>query len=249
MTPARHQKTPVVEAASVLDPDPASGQASASAPPPAALSAGAQAILDVAKQLFADKGFDAVSINDIAQQTQMCKANVFHHFGSKEALYFAVLKAACDDTIGGQIAALSGGAESTVDGLWRFFSSHLEAMLRNPGSVRLIMREIVEGAGDRKQALAEQVLADHFARLVSRVSEGQDEGPLRRDFDPALLAFLMLAANIFFFENRSIAAYIAEDGFARAPADYSHEVFDLLLRGALATPTAGPATPWRGEER
>jgi TetR/AcrR family transcriptional regulator len=209
---------------------------------------GAQAILDVAKQLFADKGFDAVSINDIAQRSQVCKANVFHHFGSKKALYLAVLKAACDDTIGGQIAALSGGAETTVDGLWRFFSSHLEAMLRNPDSVRLIMREIVEGAGDRKQALAEQVLADHFTRLVSRVSEGQAEGPLRRDFDPALLAFLMLAANIFFFENRSIAAYMAEDGFARTPADYSREVFDLMLRGALADPAADSAASRRDGE-
>ena len=89
MTPARHPKTPAAGMGSASGQRSASGQsstsgqsfasdpASASAPAPvAALSAGARAILAVAKQLFADKGVDAVSMNDIAQQTPVCKANV-----------------------------------------------------------------------------------------------------------------------------------------------------------------------------
>ena len=61
-----------------------------------ALSKGALSILEVAEQLFAEKGFDAASINDIAQLADVSKANIFHHFKSKEGLYMAVLKSACE---------------------------------------------------------------------------------------------------------------------------------------------------------
>ncbi len=68
------------------------------------------------------------------------------------------------------------------------------------------------------------------------VSEGQAQGLLRRNFDPALLAYLMLGANVFFFENHKVTAHLAEGGFARTPDRYSHEVFQLLLQGAQADP-------------
>ena len=198
------------------------------------LSEGALTILSVAKQLFADKGFDAVSMNDIAHRSRVSKANIFHHFGSKEALYLAVLKAACEETVGSLADAQSADSSVAVDNLWKFFASHLTAMLKNPDSVRLILREIAESDASREQALANQVFAEYFSRLVRMVSEGQVQGLLRPDFDPALLAFLMLGANIFFFENRSVTAHLAEGGFVAKPAGYSRDVFDLLLRGALS---------------
>ena len=198
------------------------------------LSEGARVILDVAKRLFAEKGFDAVSINQIAQQAGVSKANVFHHFTSKDGLYLAVLKAACEETVGSLAEAHSSG--DVAEDLWTFFSSQLAAMLGNHASAKLILREIMESKDGREQTLAEQVFAEYFSRLVGMVSEGQAQGLLRRNFDPALLAYLMLGANVFFFENHRVTAHLAEGGFALAPDRYSHDVFQLLLQGALADP-------------
>jgi len=198
------------------------------------LSEGARVILDVAKRLFAEKGFDAVSINEIAQQAGVSKANVFHHFTSKEDLYLAVLKAACEETVGSLAEAHSSG--NAGDDLWTFFSSQLAAMLKNHPSAKLILREIMESKDGREQTLAEQVFAEYFSRLVGMVSEGQAQGLLRKNFDPALLAYLMLGANVFFFENHTVTAHLAEGGFARTPDRYSHDVFQLLLQGVLADP-------------
>src|SRR6266566_4200855 len=52
-------------------------------------------ILAVAESLFAEHGFEAVSMNTIAEAANVCKANVFHHFTSKRELYLAVLHNAC----------------------------------------------------------------------------------------------------------------------------------------------------------
>jgi len=207
-------------------------QASQLSAPVHGLSEGARVILDVAKRLFAQKGFDAVSINQIAQQAGVSKANVFHHFTSKDDLYLAVLKAACEETVGSLAEAYSTG--NVAEDLWTFFSSQLAAMLKNHASAKLILREIMESKDEREQTLAEHVFAEYFSRLVSMVSEGQTQGLLRKEFDPALLAYLMLGANVFFFENHKVTAHLAEGGFARIPDRYSHDVFQLLLQGALA---------------
>ncbi|HWR87919.1 MAG TPA: helix-turn-helix domain-containing protein, partial [Acidiferrobacterales bacterium] len=55
-------------------------------------------ILVVAETLFAEHGFDAVSMNAIAEAAGVSKANVFHHFTCKNDLYIAVLRNACRDS-------------------------------------------------------------------------------------------------------------------------------------------------------
>ena len=60
------------------------------------LSEGAQRILRIAAPLFAVKGFSGVSINDIAEAVGGSKANIFHHFPNKQALYLAAIGSACE---------------------------------------------------------------------------------------------------------------------------------------------------------
>ena len=48
------------------------------------LSSGEVAILEAAEVLFAEKGFDAVSIRTIAEQANVSNAEVFHHLGPKD---------------------------------------------------------------------------------------------------------------------------------------------------------------------
>ena len=167
--------------------------------PARATGTGEDLILEAAKRLFGRRGYARVSASDIAREAGVSKANVFHHFGTKEALYLAVLKVACDETMG----SIEGDAyDDPAVALRVFFASQREAMLRHPEATRLILREIVEGGGQRARPMAEQVFAGHFSRLVALVASGQAAGALRRDFDPALLAYLLLGANVFFFENK-----------------------------------------------
>lgn len=48
-------------------------------------------LLDVAEQLFADKGFESVSVRDITQLAKANVASVNYHFGSREALLAMVM--------------------------------------------------------------------------------------------------------------------------------------------------------------
>jgi len=48
-------------------------------------------LLDVGRKLFAEKGFDAVSVEEIAAKASVSKPVVYEHFGGKEGLYAVVV--------------------------------------------------------------------------------------------------------------------------------------------------------------
>ncbi|WP_022764282.1 TetR/AcrR family transcriptional regulator [Butyrivibrio sp. XPD2006] len=48
-------------------------------------------ILDVAEQLFAEKGFDAASTNDIINRIGIARGTLYHHFASKEEILDAIV--------------------------------------------------------------------------------------------------------------------------------------------------------------
>jgi AcrR family transcriptional regulator len=50
-----------------------------------------QQLLDVARSLFAEKGFDATSIEEIAARAGVSKPIVYEHFGGKEGVYAVVV--------------------------------------------------------------------------------------------------------------------------------------------------------------
>ncbi|SDQ67595.1 TetR/AcrR family transcriptional regulator [Quadrisphaera sp. DSM 44207] len=48
-------------------------------------------LLDVGRTLFADKGFEGASVEEIAARAQVSKPVVYEHFGGKEGLYAVVV--------------------------------------------------------------------------------------------------------------------------------------------------------------
>jgi AcrR family transcriptional regulator len=51
-----------------------------------------QALLDSAVGLFADKGYAATSLDEIAEAARLTKGALYWHFGSKQALFRAVIE-------------------------------------------------------------------------------------------------------------------------------------------------------------
>ena len=198
---------------------------------PSATPPGEQAILDAAEHLFSEKGFAAAAINEIARQAGVSKANVFHHFSSKKALYLAVLRRVCERTTASLFLDAQATGQTACRQLEHFVASHLQGLLQNRRATRLILREVTYADFREGRELAEQVLAGYFDRLVSLVSAGQREGMLRADFEPALLAHLLVGANNFYFQTRSVLPHLTDAPFAQDPDQFVTELFRLILTG------------------
>jgi AcrR family transcriptional regulator len=66
-------------------------------------------LLDVGRALFAEKGFEATSIEEIAARAGVSKPVVYEHFGGKEGLYAVVVDREMGDLLDRLTSALSAG--------------------------------------------------------------------------------------------------------------------------------------------
>ena len=66
-------------------------------------------LLDVGRRLFADKGFEAVSVEEIAAKAGVSKPVVYEHFGGKEGLYAVVVDREMNHLLGSISDALTAG--------------------------------------------------------------------------------------------------------------------------------------------
>lgn len=189
-------------------------------------------ILTAAETLFAEHGFDAVSINVIAKRAGVSKANVFHHFNSKDELYIAVLRAACRDAAE-NLQHLQHNQQPFHERLADFAREHMNHILEQHRVTRLIQREMLYNEPGRAQDIAEKVFGDIFQRLVQILRDGQTRGELRVGVDPAMLATLLIGANVFFFQARGLLQHFPDVTFAKEPERYSRMMIDMLLHGIL----------------
>ncbi len=187
-----------------------------------------------ARTLFAELGYDAVSTSAIAEHALVSKANIFHHFSSKKALYLAVLSAGCAKSapILDEMVQADG---SLTERLCHFIHAHIEKLHKYDEVSRLILRELLENGPRRGQELAEEVMGANFTRLVGILRDGQTRGELRQNVDPAMVAMLLVGANVFFFQSRDVLRHFPDVEFADDMQVYSRMLTDILVHGVAAS--------------
>lgn len=190
-------------------------------------------ILSAARELFARDGYDAVSTSAIAERAGVSKANVYHHFRSKEDLYFAVLRSACDEAAARWADVLRQDSP-LAQRVREYAHQHLTEMCNEPMQARLVMREIMEHdehGKNRGCKLAQEVFCGGFDEVVGMFRNGQEQGEIRADIDPAFAAHLLLAANASFFQWRHVMRHMPGVDFADDLEGYARRLTDILMRG------------------
>jgi TetR/AcrR family transcriptional regulator len=195
-------------------------------------STGEQAILDAAEALFAEKGFEAVSMSAIARLANTSKPNIYHHFKNKNDLYLAIMKAAVKRS-SLLLDALEDAPGGFSERLADFSAGQLDNIQSHPRSMQLILREALSGGSESGLEIAHYAVGEVFNRLVEMVRHGQQVNEFRADVDPKLAAFMIVAANMFYFQSEPIMQHIPEVHFSDDPHIFSRAVMDVFFNGIL----------------
>ncbi len=147
-------------------------------------------IIDTAMRVFVRKGFFGSSIADLAAAVDMTKGALYHHFESKDALFFAVvekIKRTWMQVVGRQVLK-SGDAVSRLEAL---LDRHARLIEQND-SICLVLSGLLtemEGVSASVRDAVQGVYADLVRFIEQIVREGQASGQVRSDVDARLTAF------------------------------------------------------------
>jgi len=186
-----------------------------------------ESILEAAAEVFAAAGYRAAKMSDVASRVGVTEPVIFQNFGSKAALFAAVLERVTTGSHA-ELDALAGEHGPVGDLLAHILGPAGGEDRHGPGAHRGILADAAAliadpGAGEAATGAA-RVIAGHLAGLLRH---GQASGDIRPDLDPEPAAWLLLSV----LATRSLRAAAAP------PADVEAAVADLTLR----TLRAGPA--------
>jgi AcrR family transcriptional regulator len=144
-------------------------------------------ILQIALELFAQKGYDRVSVREIARETGLSQAGLLHHFSTKEELFLEVLRRR-DDRDGDPVEHKH---VHSVDHL----IAAVEHNAQEPGLVRLFVSMSAESTEDGSPAREFFVARYRWLRgeVAADVRRRQEAGELAADLDPDEVASLLIA--------------------------------------------------------
>lgn len=154
-----------------------------------------RAILDAALGLFAERGYAAVSLRDVAERAGTTHGLLRHHFGAKDTLWRAVVA----EADARYVAALPELRPVAADGALRSSLTHLmrsllTASARHPEITRLLLHESTTG-GDRLAHVLDHIrpLRRITDPLLARLHEA---GRLATYDEPAFFLLVLGAATL-----------------------------------------------------
>jgi TetR/AcrR family transcriptional regulator len=201
---------------------------------------GAQAITAAAIDLFSKEKFESVSIAQIAAAAGVCKANVFHHFESKEALYLAVMREISALYLAQTEAVLAEPAPS-AEKLHRLLVLELKSMVNDAQRTRLVLRESMDDGHADARALAQKAYDRNSKAVIALFEEGRGSGEFRADIDPACAALHYTALKLVFFQYHDCIRQQPEMAHLCDIEIFAKHTCALLLYGLLNPPKTAPA--------
>jgi TetR/AcrR family fatty acid metabolism transcriptional regulator len=150
------------------------------------------AILDAAKAIFADKGFEGTSIADIARAAQISDGLVYRYFRNKRELLYEVLRKFYERILldlETQVFRHDGFAAQ----LETLIRRHLEVFVSDTDLCRLFISE-VRTASDYQGSSIQELNRLYTSVLIRIVKNAVKTGEVRSDVNPRLLRDVIFGA-------------------------------------------------------
>ena len=173
-----------------------------------------QHIAETARRLFAERGFEQVTVAEVARAAEVAQATVFNYFPTKEDLFYSRLEAFEDDLMRAIRDRKPGESVLAAFGAFLLGRGGVLAM-SSPGGddeaterIRTVSRVITESAA--LLARERQVFDRYADTLASFLAE--ETGAKPGDVAPRVVANAIIGL------HRALIDYVREQAAAGAPA-------------------------------
>jgi TetR/AcrR family transcriptional regulator, fatty acid metabolism regulator protein len=160
-----------------------------------AVRAGRQAdrrrqLLEAAVKVFAQKGFHAARVGDIAEEAGVAYGLVYHYFESKEELLETIFRSTWAEMLS-RVHEVEAAGVPASEAVRQVTALLLRTWRRDPDLVRVLVREVTRNQHVQQEIEEIGHAMDALERIVRR---GQETGEFRRELDPRLSAVVFYGA-------------------------------------------------------
>jgi TetR/AcrR family transcriptional regulator, cholesterol catabolism regulator len=176
-----------------------------------------------AAQIILRKGYDATSVNDIANALGMTKAGLYHYISGKKELLFDIMTFGLDE-LNDECVAPAHSIADPVERLHFIITKHAQLVTRGQGAITILVDEItaLTPAQQRKITARKR---DYFDKLRGTLEQLKAEGKLQ-DVDTTTAAFSILGM------VNWLSRWFRPDG-SMTPDQIGEEIARIVLHGLI----------------
>jgi TetR/AcrR family fatty acid metabolism transcriptional regulator len=187
-------------------------------------------IIDAAVGVFAEKGFHAARVSDVAKRAGVADGTIYLYFKNKEDLLLSLFEEKMGQQIESLEAAWKDIDDDPVERMRAYAQHHFRQLAAHPDLAQVLQVELRQSHKFFSDYRPEK-LWEYLNAFKSQVEEAQRQGLVRADVDPFLSMWAIFGA----LDEISIQWVLArkrEKFNLEAAAD---QVVDLFLHGMMAS--------------
>jgi len=147
-------------------------------------------LLDSAAKVFAERGYHACRVGDIAAEAGVAYGLLYHYFESKEDVLQTIFRETWAEMLR-TIEGIEAAGGSSRDQVRRVAAVVLGSWKANPNLIRLLVREVARGPQLEREIEEIRLAFDALERIVRR---GIAAGEFRSDLQPRVAAWALYGA-------------------------------------------------------
>jgi AcrR family transcriptional regulator len=147
-------------------------------------------ILAAAVKVFADKGFHASRVGDIAEEAGIAYGLVYHYYESKEDLLETIFRTTWTEMLA-RVREVEEAGVPAAEAVRQVTALLLRTWRRDPDLVRVLVREVTRNQHIQREIEEITQAMEALERIIQR---GQESGEFRSELDPRLGAVVFYGA-------------------------------------------------------
>ncbi|EKQ54658.1 MAG: transcriptional regulator [Methanobacterium sp. Maddingley MBC34] len=151
-------------------------------------------ILDVAEELFFSRGYDDVSMNQIAQKIGLNKATLYLYFKNKESIYFAIVLRGIEifkEMFKDRVGLGETGINKLEEAGRAYFAFYKEYPDYHDAYLYYKSKRF-QNSGDEYAIQIEVLTGDIMIIICNAIQEGIADGTIREDVKPIEVAVFVV---------------------------------------------------------
>jgi TetR/AcrR family transcriptional regulator, cholesterol catabolism regulator len=142
-------------------------------------------VVRLAGELFAQEGFRATTVREIADAAGILSGSLYHHFDSKESIGDEILSSFINDVLADYRAAVAAGG-SAREVLEQIVRSTSRTLARHRPALAMLQNDWSYFAAQPRFGYIRKAVSEIERTWVTQLERGQESGIFRADLDPKL---------------------------------------------------------------